>query len=151
MLEKNKLGQEIDYLEVKFALGLVTLIVGFIGASIALFQWVERTGIQYLFGDYSRYVLGFGGFTAMIFGSMLINDVWVLRNVMKGKYRLMTNYTATGTSSIYEDIGKSGVLRDELEIASSLPNYKKRILKNLLKVYGLKEKSRRKQPRRKTS
>ena len=144
--------QEIEYLEVKFALGSITLIVGFLGATIALFQWVERTGAQYLFGEYSRYVLGFGGFAAMIFGAMLINDVWVLRNVMKGKYGLPTNYTATRTSSIYEDIGQSGKLQDKFEMASSLPKYKKRILKNLMKVYGLKEKSRRrKQPRRETS
>ena len=145
------MGQDIEYLEVKFALGSITLIVGFTAASIALFQWVERTGAQYLFGEYSRYVLGFGGFAAMIFGAMLINDAWVLRDVMRGKYGLLTNYTATRSSSIYEDTGQSGRLQDEFETASSLPNYKKRILKNLLKVYGLKEKSRRrKQPRRKT-
>jgi len=86
--------QEIEYLKVKIALGSITLIVGFIGATIALFQWVERTGVQYLLGDYSRYVLGFGGFVAMIFGAMLLNDAYVLRNVLRGKY-VPSNPTST--------------------------------------------------------
>lgn len=124
--------QEIEYLEVKFALGSITLIVGFIGASIALFQWVERTGVQYLLGDYSRYVLGFGGFAAMIFGAMLINDAWILSNVMKGKYGLPTNYTTAKPSGTY-------VLA------------RKRIIRTIPKVSGLKEKRRRKSTRRKTS
>lgn len=78
--------QKIEYLKVKFVLGFVTLVVGLIGSSIALFQWVERTGVQHLFGGYSRYILGFGGFAAMIFGAMLINDVWILGRLLKGKY-----------------------------------------------------------------
>ncbi|MBE0512584.1 hypothetical protein IBX38_06005 [Candidatus Bathyarchaeota archaeon] len=136
------MGQEIEYLEFKFALGSITLIVGFIGASIALFQWVERTGVQYLFGDYSRYILGFGGFAAMIFGAMLINDAWVLRNVAKGKYGLLLNYTPHRTSSIYGDIEQSARTR--------IPKYKKRIIRNIPKRSGLKKK-RRKPTRRETS
>lgn len=142
---------EIEYLEVKFILGFITLIVGLIGASIALFQWVERTGIQYLFGDYSRYVLGFGGFAAMIFGAMLINDAWVLSDVVKGKYGLLTNYATTKPSGTYEEVKLPSEVYDEFQIPSSLPEYKKRIIRNILKVSGLKEKSRRKPTRRKTS
>ena len=145
------MGQEIEYLEVKFALGSITLIVGFIGASIALFQWIERTGAQYLFGDYSRYVLGFGGFAAMIFGAMLINDVWVLSNVMKGKYGLPINYTTTKSSGTYEEVKLSSEVCDEFRIPSSLAEYKKRIIRNILKVSGLRVKSKRKPARRKTS
>lgn len=142
--------QETEYLKVKFALGSITLVVGLIGATIALFQWVERTGIQHLFGDYSRYVLGFGGFAAMIFGAMLINDAWVLGDVMKGKYELLTNYT-TKPSSPYEEVKLSSEVYDEFQIPSSVPEYKKRIIRNILKLSGLKEKSRRKPTRRKTS
>lgn len=143
--------QENAYLKVKFALGLITLIVGFIGASIALFQWVERTGVQYLLGDYARYVLGFGGFVAMIFGAMLINDAWVLSNVMRGKYELLTNHTTTKPSVTYEEAKLPSEVYDEYRIPSSLPEYKKRILRNVLKLSGLREKSRRKPIKSKTS
>lgn len=145
------MGQEIEYLEVKFALGSITLIVGFIGASIALFQWVERTGVQHLFGDYSRYILGFGGFAAMIFGATLINDVWVLSNVMKGKYGLPTNYTTIKSGGIHKEVKLSSEVCDEFQISSSLPEYKKRVIRNILKVGGLREKSKRKPARRKAS
>ncbi len=143
--------KETEYVKVKFALGLVTLIVGFIGASIALFQWVERTGVHYLFGDYARYVLGFGGFSAMIFGAMLINDAWVLSNIMRGKYRLLTNHKKTKPSVAYEEAKLPSEVYDEFQIPSSLPEYKKRILRNVLKLSGLREKSRRKPIRPKTS
>lgn len=135
----------------KFALGSITLIVGFIGASIALFQWVERTGVQHLFGEYSRYILGFGGFAAMIFGAMLINDVWVLSNVMKGKYGLLTNYTTIKSGGTYKAVKISSEVCDEFQIPSSLPEYKKRVIRNILKVSGLREKSKRKPARRKVS
>jgi len=151
LLENKKVRQETEYLKVKFALGSITLVVGIIGASIALFQWVERTGIQHLFGDYSRYVLGFGGFAAMIFGAMLINDAWVLSDVMKGKYGLLTNYTTTKPGSPYEEVKLPSEVYDEFQILSSLPEYKKRIIRNILKLSGLKDKSRRKPTRRKTS
>ena len=143
--------KETEYVKMKFALGLITLIVGFIGASIALFQWVERTGVHYLFGDYARYVLGFGGFAAMIFGAMLINDAWVLSNVMKGKFRFLTNHTTTKPSVTYGEPKLPGEVYDEFQIPSSLPEYKKRILRNVLKLSGLGEKSRRKPKGPKTS
>jgi len=96
--------RKIEHLRVRFILGSITLVVGLIAANTALFHWVERVGVQYLFGDYSRYVLGFGGFAAMIFGAMLINDAWVLRSVLKGKYelpnqRIIRNHKSATSSS----------------------------------------------------
>lgn len=90
--------QKTKCLKVKITLGSITLIVGLIGATIALFQWVERTGVQHLFGDYTRYILGFGGFAAMILGAMLINDAYVLRNILRDKY-----VTSNPTSSLSHD------------------------------------------------
>ncbi|MBE0520544.1 hypothetical protein IBX35_05840 [Candidatus Bathyarchaeota archaeon] len=130
------MGQKIEYLEVKFALGLVTLAVGFVAATIALFQWVDRTGVHYLLGGYSRYVLGFGGFAAMIFGSMLINDAWVLRAVMKGKYELSTNRSASTSETIHEETKLLDQVYDESEVFPPLPEYKERIAKKVLKTYG---------------
>ena len=125
--------EETGYLKVKFALGILSLVVGFIGASIALFQWVERTGVQYLLDNYARYVLGFGGFAAMIFGAMLANDAWVLSNVMKGKYGLLTNYAAANPDSQYKEAKLPSEVYDGFQIPSSLPEYKKRIIKKILK------------------
>lgn len=127
------MSEETEYLKVKFALGMLSLVVGFIGASIALFQWVERTGVQYLLGNYARYVLGFGGFAAMIFGAMLVNDAWVLSNVMKSKYVLLTNYAAANLNSQYREAELPSEVYDGFQIPSSLPEYKKRIIKKILK------------------
>lgn len=81
---------EPQHLRIRFALGTITLIAGLIGGVIALFQWTERIGVYYLFGDYTRYVLGFGSFAAMIFGAILINDSWVHWRISKGlEYRLL--------------------------------------------------------------
>jgi hypothetical protein len=77
--------QKISYLEIKLVFGLVTLVVGLLAANLALFHWVERTGFYYLFGEYARYVCAYGGFAAMIFGAMLINDFLVLKSIMKKK------------------------------------------------------------------
>lgn len=133
------MGQKIEYLKVKFALGTVTLFVGFVAATIALFQWVDRTGVYYLFGCYSRYVLGLGGFAAMIFGSMLINDAWVLRAVMKGKYELSTNHLASTPEIIHEETELLDQVYDESEIFPPLPEYKEHIAKKVLKTYGSEE------------
>ena len=131
----RQVRQATEYLKVKFALGMLSLVVGFIGASIALFQWVERAGIQYLLGNYARYVLGFGGFAAMIFGAMLVNDAWVLSNVMNGKYGLLTNYAAANPKSQHEEAKLPSEVHDEFQIPSSLPEYKKRIIKKILKEW----------------
>jgi hypothetical protein len=64
-------------LKIKFALGLVTLLTGLWAANMALFNWVER---QYLLGKYARYICAYGGFAAIIFGAMLINDFLLLKN-----------------------------------------------------------------------
>lgn len=78
--------QKITYFKVKFALGAISVIFGLLGACIALFRWVERTGFQSLFGEFAQYVCAFGGFIAMICGAMLVNDAWILRKILMGKY-----------------------------------------------------------------
>ena len=129
---------KIEYLKVKFLLGSTSLVVGFIGATIALFGWVERTGVQHLFSEYSRYVLGFGGFAAMIFGSLLINDAWVLRDVLRGKYEVPT-YTTTTSTTVYEEVKSPNKVHKEVGIPIRAASYKERIIRNILRVYGFKE------------
>lgn len=92
--------QKTSYPKVKLVLGGVTLIVGLLVANLALFHWVERTGLHYLLGDYARYVCAYGGFAAVIFGAMLVNDFLVLRNGLKGKY--VTDHGVT----IFADVEK---------------------------------------------
>jgi len=79
---------EIIQLRVKLILGLITLVVGLLASNLALFQWVERTGLNYLLGYYARYICAYGGFTAMIFGAMLINDFLALRSVTKNSHKI---------------------------------------------------------------
>lgn len=62
------------------SLGCVSLSVGLLAASFALFAWRTPDGFLYFLGEYARYVCAFGGFGAIIFGSMLINDFLVIRN-----------------------------------------------------------------------
>lgn len=69
----------------RLVLGLVSLIVGLLAANFSLFHWVERTSLHYLFANYARYVCAYGGFAAMIFGSMLVNDFLAARSVSKEK------------------------------------------------------------------
>ena len=66
--------EEIRYLRVKLVLGLVTLVVGMLAANLALFYWVERTGLHYMLGNSARYICAYGGFAAIILGAMLIHD-----------------------------------------------------------------------------
>jgi hypothetical protein len=73
---------------VKLILGLITLVVGLLASNLALFQWVERIGLNYLLGYYARYICAYGGFAAMIFGAMLINDFLALRSVTKGSHKI---------------------------------------------------------------
>lgn len=75
-------------MKIRFILGLVSLIVGLLAANLALFQWVERAGLYYLLGYYARYVCAYGGFLAMISGSMLINDYVSKKSVLKRKRKL---------------------------------------------------------------
>ena len=79
---------KILQLRVKLILGLITLVVGLLASNLALFQWVERIGLNYLLGYYARYICAYGGFTAMIFGGMLINDFLVLRSVTSNSHEI---------------------------------------------------------------
>ena len=130
---------KIQYLKVKFFLGSISVFVGFIGATIAIFQWVERTGVQYFFGEYSRYVLGFGGFAAMILGALLVNDAWVLRDVLRGKYEVPTSYAITASSTIYEEVKPLNKIYKEVETPIHEASYKQRVVRNILRSYGFKE------------
>jgi hypothetical protein len=73
--------QRTKYLKVKLALGCISLVAGLLAANLALFQWIEPTGLFYLLGDYARYACAYGGFAAMILGAMLINDFLVLKTL----------------------------------------------------------------------
>ncbi len=130
-----QLKQKIQYLKTKFILGSVSVFVGFVGATIALFQWAERTGVQYLFGNYSRYVLGFGGFAAMIFGAFLVNDAWVLRDVLMGKYGVPSSHETIASYAVSEEIETSGPAYMEIETFIPETDYKKRTVDNILRSY----------------
>lgn len=73
------------YLKARLVVGLVTLLVGLWAANLALFNWIERAGLRYLLGEYARFVCAYGGFAAMIFGAMLINDFLVFARLMGSK------------------------------------------------------------------
>ena len=75
--------QDVQHLEKRLLLGVVSLGVGLFAANLALFNWIERTGLSYLLANYARYVCAYGGFGAMIFGAMLVNDFLVRRESLK--------------------------------------------------------------------
>ena len=77
--------QSSSYLKTRFVVGLVTLLIGLWAANLALFNWIERAGLHYLLAEYARYVCAYGGFAAMIFGAMLINDFLVFARSMGRK------------------------------------------------------------------
>ena len=78
--------QKIEYLKVKLALGSVSLVAGLLAANLVLFNWMEQTNLHYALGNYARYACAYGGFAAMIFGAMLINDFLIFRNAEVIKY-----------------------------------------------------------------
>ena len=80
------MGQDASQTEKRLILGVVSLGVGFFAANVALFNWIERTGLSYLLANYARYVCAFGGFGAMIFGAMLVNDFLVRRELLKKEH-----------------------------------------------------------------
>lgn len=80
-------------INIRFTLGCVTLIIGFLAINIALFQWVEKKDVQHLFGDYSRYVLASGALSSIISGGSLIRDALVLRNISFEKCELQDHQT----------------------------------------------------------
>lgn len=87
LISETEMKQKRSHLKIRFALGLVTLAVGFIAANLALFHWLERTGLHYLLGDYARYVCAYGGFAAMILGALMTNDFLILNRTSKEEYR----------------------------------------------------------------
>jgi hypothetical protein len=86
VISKIEMQQRTPYLKIRFTLGLVTLIIGLIATNFVLFHWVEQTVIYDPLGDYARYLCAYGGFAAMIFGAMVVNDFLVFRKVSKGKH-----------------------------------------------------------------
>ncbi|MEM2972401.1 MAG: hypothetical protein QW270_08310 [Candidatus Bathyarchaeia archaeon] len=76
---------ESTYLKFKFALGFVTLLIGLWAANMAMFNWVEQTNQPYMLGAYARYMCAYGGFAAIIFGAMLINEFLIYKNALKRK------------------------------------------------------------------
>jgi len=83
--------QEIEYSRLKLALGVVSLIVGLSAGSFALFNWIEQTNLYYLLGNYARYACAFGGFAAVIFGAMLVNDFFSPRTLV-GASKIDSDY-----------------------------------------------------------
>ncbi|MDH5268179.1 MAG: hypothetical protein OEW62_10950, partial [Candidatus Bathyarchaeota archaeon] len=108
LTEGVEMKPKFSFLRIKFVLGLVALVVGLIAANLVLFHWVERIGLHYLFGDYASYLCAYGGFAAMIFGAMLINDFLVLRNILKEKYA--TNNGTTIFCDVEKEEGKQTVV-----------------------------------------
>ncbi len=82
--EESSKGKR-SYLKIRLILGVATIATGLWAANLALFYWVERTGLQYLLGTQARYVCAYGGFAALVFGGMLVNEFLVLRKVLKEK------------------------------------------------------------------
>jgi galactokinase/mevalonate kinase-like predicted kinase len=74
---------------IRFVLGFSALVVGLLAANLALFNWVERTDIRYLLGEYARYVCAYGGFACMILGSMLVN-AFAVNAVRRRRYETFT-------------------------------------------------------------
>jgi len=72
-------AMKASYLKVRLLLGCVSLGGGLLAANLALFGWQNPNGFFYLLGEYAQYACAYGGFAAMIFGAMLINDFIVLR------------------------------------------------------------------------
>lgn len=86
--EKTSNAEDVPkqtYLKARLVVGLVTLLIGLWAANLALFNWIERAGLHYLLGKYARFVCAYGGFAAMIFGAMLINDFLVFARPMGSK------------------------------------------------------------------
>jgi hypothetical protein len=83
-----------SYLKFRLLLGTVSLIIGLLAANFALFGWHNPDGFFYLLGEYARYVCAYGGFAAIIFGAMLINDFFVLRASIASKRNTKRNATA---------------------------------------------------------
>ena len=69
------------YLKVRLILGCISLVVGLLAANFAFFGWQQPDGSFYLLSEGAHYACVYGGFAAIILGSMLINDFLVLRSL----------------------------------------------------------------------
>ena len=69
--------------KIRLILGVVSLSVGLFAGNLALFNWIERAGLSYVLANYARYVCAYGGFGAMIFGAMLVNEFFVRKEFLK--------------------------------------------------------------------
>jgi uncharacterized membrane protein len=74
-----------SYLKVRLLLGCVSLVIGLLAANLALFGWRNPHGFFYLLGEYAHYACAYGGFAAIIFGAMLVNDFFVFRKFVLRK------------------------------------------------------------------
>ncbi len=79
-LIQNVCDMSSKLIRVRLVFGLLALGIGLVACNLALFNWAERTDIQYIFGAYARYVCAYGGFSSIILGSMLVNES-VPRNI----------------------------------------------------------------------
>lgn len=68
------------HLTVQLTLGCFSLVLGLLAANFALFEWLIPPDSFFLLGEYARYACAYGGFGAIIFGAMLINDFLVSRS-----------------------------------------------------------------------
>lgn len=105
----------------KLALGCVSLVIGLLAANLALFNWIEGTDLYYLLGNYARYVCAYGGFAAMIFGAMVVNDFFVLRNLTAIKpatrsSKIDSDYQRIRARTLAEDHRKSSSREPELTL-----------------------------------
>ena len=99
------------YLKFRLILGAVSLIIGLLAVNLALLGWGNPDGFSYLFGEYSRYVCGIGGFSAIVFGAMLIRDFFILRTLIESRRSIERNAAALLMFSktewlLAEDCGK---------------------------------------------
>jgi hypothetical protein len=79
--KQNPLSEEsAHYIELRLLLGTFSLVVGLLAANFSLFGWGNTQGYYYILGEYARYACAYGGFGAIVFGSMLLNDFLVQRS-----------------------------------------------------------------------
>jgi purine-cytosine permease-like protein len=90
MKKNKKIGAELGIeLALKFRglLGTVSLVIGLLAANLALFGWCVPYGSSHLLGEYAHYACACGGFAAIVFGAMMINDFFVLRGSIASSER----------------------------------------------------------------
>jgi hypothetical protein len=83
-----------SYQKFRGLLGTVSLVIGLLATNLALFGWSKPDGFSNLLGEYARYVCALGGFAAIFFRAMLINDFFVLKGSIASKRKTKRNGTA---------------------------------------------------------